>query len=167
MPDINRTLRQAPVLRPLVEGDLVALLPVQRAGAVAGLGHIFPQDVHPFPTHAVRDRWLDELADPDVDCFAIVHAGEIAGFAATMLDQLLHFGTAVQTWGSGLAGDAHDELLDHLRGRGLRSAWLHVFEENERAIRFYRRRGWVATDVTVPSTFRPHPTLRRYERILR
>lgn len=130
------------VLRPLTPADLDALLVVQEEGAVAGLGHIFPQDEHPFPVAAVRARWEVELADPGIDCFAVLDdAGRLAGFAATQVDQFLHFGTAVATWGSGLAGRAHDAVLDHLRAQGHEVVWLHVFEENVRARRFYERRG--------------------------
>ncbi|MDT0164082.1 GNAT family N-acetyltransferase [Actinotalea sp. AC32] len=81
-------------------------------------------------------------------------------------DELLHFGTAVSTWGSGLAGAAHDDVMRHLRRQGHDSAWLRVFEENGRAIRFYERRGWRATDVTSRTTFPPYLVLRRYERSL-
>lgn len=154
------------MLQPLAEHDLDPLLAVQREGAVTGLNHIFPQDSHPFPTQTVRNRWLAQLADPDIDCFAILNADQVTGFAATRADQLLHFGTAVRSWGTGLAGQAHDEVLEHLRGRGYRTAWLTVFEENERAIRFYIRRGWVPTGVRSRTTFPPHPTLCRYERVL-
>jgi RimJ/RimL family protein N-acetyltransferase len=143
------------------------LMVVQREGAVAGLGHLFPQDTHPFPTERVRARWREELADPAVHCFVVVGAdGEVAGFAATRGDELLHLGTALRTWGSGLAGRAHDELLDHLRRRGHEVAWLRVFDENLRAVRFYRRRGWVPTDETSRTSFPPHPMLRRLERAL-
>lgn len=154
------------VLRPLTAADLDALLEVQREGAVAGLAHLFPQETHPFPTDRVRQRWAEELSDPDVDCFAIVEDGRLAGFAATRGDEFLHFGTALATWGTGLAGRAHDEVLDHLRRRGVRTAWLRVFDENVRAVRFYRRRGWTPTDVTTRTEFPPHPTLRRFERVL-
>jgi RimJ/RimL family protein N-acetyltransferase len=154
------------VLRPLVEGDVDALVALQRDGAVAGLGHIFPQHEHPFPAQAVRDRWLREVVDPDVECFAIVLGGRLAGFAATRGDEFLHFGTAVATWGSGLAGAAHDEVLEHFRAGGRAAVWLRVFEKNERAIRFYVRRGWTPTDQTSRTSFAPHPVLRRYERIL-
>ena len=155
-----------PVLRPLTRDDLDALLRVQREGAVAGLGHIFPQDEHPFPVVRVRERWEAELADPGVDCFVAVREGEVAGFAATRGAELLHLGTAPVTWGSGLAGLVHDELLDHLRGQGHRAAWLRVFDENRRAVRFYERRGWRATATVSRTTFPPHPVLRRYERDL-
>jgi putative acetyltransferase len=152
-----------PVIRPLTHDDLDALLEVQREGAVAGLGHIFPQAEHPFPTAQVRARWAAEIDDPGTDCFAVVLDGVLAGFAATHDDELLHFGTALHTWGSGLAHRAHDEVLDHLRGRGHRRAWLRVFDENRRAVRFYVRHGWRATDVTSRTAFPPHPLLRRYE----
>ncbi|WP_374969244.1 GNAT family N-acetyltransferase [Terrabacter sp. BE26] len=153
-------------LQPLTIEELEALMAVQREGAVAGLGHVFPQETHPFPEQRVRDRWKREIADPDVDCFVIKDAGRVAGFAATRADELLHFGTAVWTWGSGLAGIAHTALLEHMHAKGHRDIFLRVFDENTRATRFYVRRGWVRTDITTRTTFPPHPTLRRYERRL-
>lgn len=154
------------VLQPLTLEDLPALMAVQREGAVAGLGHIFPQQTYPFPEQRVADRWKREMADPGVDCFVIENAGDVAGFAATRAEELLHFGTAVSTWGTGLADLAHTELLDHLWSGGHRDVFLRVFDENTRASRFYLRRGWVRTDVTTRTSFPPHPTLRRYERRL-
>lgn len=163
---LGRNVARMAVLRPLTHDDLDELLDVQREGGQVGLGHIFPQDTHPFPTARVRARWEAELADRGVECFAVVRDGALCGFAATRGDELLHFGTAVRTWGSGLAGLAHDELLDHLRAQGHREAWLRVFEENVRAIRFYERHGWRATSTTSRTTFPPYPVLRRYEREL-
>lgn len=154
------------VLRPLAHRDLDDLLVVQREGAVAGLAHIFSQTTHPFPTEQVRERWSREIDDVAIDCFAVVERGEVAGFAATRGAELLHFGTAVGSWGTGLAGAAHDELLEHLRLQGFEAAWLRVFDLNRRAVRFYLRCGWVGTDVTTRTSFAPHPLLRRYERRL-
>ena len=151
------------MLRPLGPEDLDALLEVQRVGAVAGLGHIFPQDTNPFPSEQIRARWVEELNDPAVDCFVVLRDGEVAGFAATRGAELLHFGTALDSWGSGLADRAHEELLEHLRDRGHQRAWLRVFEENRRAVRFYERRGWRATSEATRTSFAPHPVLRRYE----
>lgn len=143
------------------------LLAVQREGAVTGLLHIFPQASYPFPTETVRNRWLAEIGSSDVDCFAIMEDERVAGYAATRAQELVHFGTAPQTWGSGLAGQAHDEVVAHLRADGHHTAWLNVLEQNERAIRFYGRRGWVPTGLTSREPFPPHPTLCRYERTLR
>lgn len=143
-----------PVLRPLVPADLDDLLEVQQLGAVTGLGHIFPQDRYPFPVEAIHERWERELADPEVDCFAVVTDGRVVGFAATRGNELLHFGTAVETWGSGLADAAHAEVLAHLRRRGHARAWLWCYVDNTRAVRFYLRLGWRASEVAEPSRTR-------------
>ena len=57
----------AMILRPARSSDVEALLDVQQPAAIEGLGHIFPQDQHPFPRTVVADRWLTEIADPEVD----------------------------------------------------------------------------------------------------
>ncbi|MGG5257351.1 N-acetyltransferase family protein [Phycicoccus avicenniae] len=151
------------VLRPLRLEDLDALLPLQEEGAVEALGHIFPQETHPFPHDAVRSRWVHELADPAIRSYAAEEDGVLVGFAATRGDELFHLGTARSTWGSGLAGVVHDELVATLRAQGHARAWLRVFEENRRAIAFYERRGWRRTDEVSWSLFAPHPVLRRFE----
>ncbi len=151
------------VLRPMGHGDLDSLLEVQREGAVAGLGHIFPQDEFPFPVGEVRARWSVELDDLETRCWVIVQDRRLAGFAAARQNEFLHFGTAVSTWGSGLAARAHDEVLGHIGRQGYPLAVLRVFAENRRAIRFYERRGWSATARTTRTTFPPHPVLRHYE----
>ena len=127
------------------------------------LGHIFPQESHPFPTGAIRTRWGEELASPETDCFVILGpVGEVAGFAATRQNEFLHFGTALHLWGSGLAGQAHDEVLDHLRTQGHTQGWLRVFEENRRARSFYERRGWTMTGGRSTTSFAPYPVLLKY-----
>ena len=57
----------------------------------------------------------------------------LQGFVALRGDELLHFGTAVDTWGTGLAEDAHDLAVDRLARRGVGTARLWAFRENERA----------------------------------
>ena len=144
-------------------GDVVTL---QGVGAIVGLGPIFLQDEHPFPAPEIRRRWLKEIETPGLDCYVILHRGRAAGFAALRADEFLHFGTAMDTWGSGLAGLAHDELLEVFRAAGHRRVRLRVFEENVRARRFYERRAWQATGDASRTSFPPHPVLLRYERPL-
>lgn len=151
------------LLRPLRVDDLDALLPLQEEGAVAALGHVFPQDTHPFPRSQVRARWVHELADRSIRSFAAEEGGVLVGFAAARGSELFHLGTARSTWGSGLAGQVHDEIVATIAAAGHPVAWLRVFEENRRAIRFYERRGWVTTDEVSWSLFAPHPALRRFE----
>ncbi|MDE2282639.1 MAG: GNAT family N-acetyltransferase [Actinomycetales bacterium] len=151
------------VLRPLDVDDLDELLDVRAEASLIGLGHIFSQKHNPFPVDRIRERWESELIDPYVDCFAIVDEERtIVGFAATREREFLHFGTAVRTWGSGLASRAHDEVLAHMRSQGLSSAWLRAFEANVRARRFYARRGWLPTGEQSRSAFAPYPILLHY-----
>ena len=87
--------------------------------------------------------------------------GEIVGFAATRGEELLHFGTAVETWGSGLAAWLHDAVVatyPSVTGP-LR---LRVFAENRRARRFYEKLGWLATGRESRTSFPPHPVLVEY-----
>ena len=157
---------QDSLLRPMTADDLDELLIVQRDGAVVALNNIFPQDEYPFPLDAVRRRWAEELDAPAIDCFVIQRAGAIAGFVAIKGNQFLHFGTAVQAWGSGLAGRAHDATIMLWRKRAYDHAWLRVFEANQRARRFYERRGWQPTGERSRSTFAPQPVLLTYRREL-
>jgi RimJ/RimL family protein N-acetyltransferase len=144
--------------------DLPALMDVQQAGAVKALAHIFPQDAHPFPRDEVQARWTAEIADPDVDVYVIERDdGEIAGFAALRGNELLHFGTAVETWGSGFAAAAHIQLVERLAAGGATCARLRVFEDNQRARRFYEKLGWRRTDRFSRTSFPPHPVLIEYE----
>ena len=86
----------------------------------------------------------------------------LRGFVALREDELLHFGTAVESWGSGLAEDVHDLAVDRLARHGVRTARLWALVENERAIRLYERLGWQRTGETRPSTVPPNPTLVAY-----
>lgn len=151
-------------LRRALLSDLPALMDVQQAGAVKALAHIFPQDAHPFPRAEIQARWTAEIADPDVDVFVIVQDdGEIGGFAAIRGNQLLHFGTAVKTWGTGYAAGAHKQLVERLAAGGATCARLRVFEDNLRARRFYEKVGWRQTDRVSRTSFPPYPVLVEYE----
>lgn len=155
------------LLREASPSDLPAMVEVQRAGAVLALAHIFPQDSHPFPRAEVHSRWAAEIANPAVAVHVIEHEeSRVAGFAALRDDELLHLGTAVETWGTGLAATAHDQLIERLAAAGITRAWLRVFEENYRARRFYEKRGWQDTARLSRSAFPPHPVLVEYERAL-
>ncbi|WP_203906728.1 GNAT family N-acetyltransferase [Rhizocola hellebori] len=143
--------------------DLDALVDLQHVGAVRGLGHIFPQEDYPFPRDQIHARWIAEIAHPDIDVYVVEHTGVISGFAATRGNELLHFGTAVDTWGTGLAVAVHDEILVHLAAAGHSLVRLRVFEENHRAISFYRKLGWRPTGARSTTSFPPHPVLVEYE----
>jgi RimJ/RimL family protein N-acetyltransferase len=157
------------VVRSATPDDLDELIDVQEEGAVAGLSNIFPQDRYPFPRDAVRGRWLEELGDPATRVYvAVDRDGAVVGFAATRSNELLHFGTALRTWGAGTAQDLHAAVLDEL-ARAVAAAGgdrlrLRVFEANHRARRFYERLGWAESGERTRSAFPPHAVLVEYQR---
>ncbi|KAB7741473.1 GNAT family N-acetyltransferase [Nostocoides sp. F2B08] len=146
--------------------DVSAVLDIQEPGAVAGLGEVFPQDSHPFPRRDIRERWLQEIAAADIDCYVVLEDEAPVGFAAVRGAEILHLGVALDRWGSGTAQAADDAVISLLRSRGVRRAWLLVFTDNRRGLRFYQRLGWRPTGERARSAFPPYPELLRYERAL-
>jgi RimJ/RimL family protein N-acetyltransferase len=153
-------------LRSMAPADVPAVLVVQEPGAVVGLAKVFPQGEFPFPRDAIARRWLEEIKAPGIDCLVVQQGEDLIGFAAVRADEFMHFGIAVDHWGTGAARDAHDAVLDRMNAAGTTRAWLRVFTGNERGRRFYERQGWERTDERSRSTFPPCPELLRYERVL-
>jgi RimJ/RimL family protein N-acetyltransferase len=153
------------VLRPMTGRDVTQVLDVQQPGAIRALAEIFPQDSYPFPREELDDRWRREVADPEIDCTVVVLEDLVVGFAATRGSEFLHFGIAVEHWGSGLAVAAHDAVLERLRNRGVTEVWLRVFTANHRARRFYEKLGWQLTGTRTLSSFPPYPELLGYARL--
>ncbi len=162
-------------------GDVADLVEVQAEGAIKALSHIFPQETHPFPRAELVARWTREIAAPDIHPYVGTDdVGGIIGFAATRDSELLHFGVALRSWGSGLARELHDAVL-HALAETMRTGtaspepaspgttWvrLRVFEENHRARRFYEKLGWTETGRRTQTSFAPHPVLLEYHRTLR
>lgn len=153
-------------LREMTAADVPKVLDVQQPGAVLGLAEVFPQDAYPFPREVVGQRWLDEIATPDVDCLVLLQDNDIVGFAAVRADELKHFGIALEQWGTGIAREGHDAVLERMRARGVRRAWLRVFVDNKRGRRFYEKLGWRQTGERSRSGLPPYPELLHYERDL-
>jgi RimJ/RimL family protein N-acetyltransferase len=111
-------------------------------------------------------RWELEVADPDIACFVVQRDGEVVGFAAVQDDEVLHFGIALEQWGTGLAVAAHDELLQVLGRSGHDLVRLHVYADNDRGRRFWEKCGWRANGERCRGTFPPYAELLTYERSL-
>lgn len=150
------------IVREMTLEDLPALIDLQQAGAVLGMAGVFPQDRYPFPRQAILARWREEIADPSIGTYvAVDDAGRLVGFAATTGRELLHFGTAVDTWGRGTAGELLHLVVPRLRSTGAEPV-LRVFAGNGRARRFYEKNGWRPTGRSSVSSFEPHPVLLEY-----
>ena len=153
--------------RPATDADLDELVTVQAEASVAAMADVFPQAKYPFPHAEIRERWRTELADPDIVAYvstdsASGRAGRVTGFAARRRDELLHFGTAIDTWGTGLAADLLEALVDTYPP-GTDRIWLTVFERNPRARRFWEKNGWAPTGRSSRTQYPPHPVLLEYE----
>ena len=154
------------VLREMSTADVPDVLDVQQPGAIVGLADVFPQEAYPFPRDVIAERWWEEITTPGIDCYVVVHDNRVVGFAAVREGEFLHFGIAVELWGTGIAQAAHAAVLDRIRARGIGRAWLQVFTDNRRGRRFYERLGWRQTGERGQSGFPPHAELLRYERDL-
>jgi RimJ/RimL family protein N-acetyltransferase len=151
------------LFRPATHADLNDLVSVQEEGAVAALGHVFDQARYPFPREAILQRWTAELEEPAIGVYVSTNAtGSITGFAARRDDELMHFGTAMSTWGSGLASQLHDAVVETYPA-DVERLRLWVFTDNHRARRFWEKHGWRPTGRASRSPFAPHPVLVEYE----
>lgn len=81
--------------------------------------------------------------------------------SARRADEVLHFGTALETCGGGLATWMHDALVAR-HPPEVSQLRLRVFEGNTRARRFYEKLGWWATGAESRTSFPPHPVLLDY-----
>ena len=75
------------------------------------------------------------------------------------VDEVKHFGVAVEEWGSGLAVEAHDELMARLSGAGVRRVWLCVYAANPRGRAFWTKLGWTDTGERSSGPMPPHAEL--------
>ncbi|RHW26474.1 N-acetyltransferase [Nocardioides immobilis] len=152
--------------RRAVAADLEELVAFQEEAAVVGLANIFPQDQHPFPRAAILARWREEIANPGIAVYvSSTSDNQLTGFAARRGDEVLHFGTALATWGSGMASELHEALVATFPPEVGRIRLL-VFKENHRARRFWEKHGWEATGERMRSTYPPYAVLLRYELML-
>ncbi|WP_257166415.1 GNAT family N-acetyltransferase [Bradyrhizobium sp. SRS-191] len=99
-----------------------------------------------------RERWRNELV-PNAEVIVAEADGTLAGFvtidAAGYLDQLV---VSPQQWGSPLA----TQLVDAARQKSPVGITLLVNKDNARAIRFYKRNGFVDDGEDVnPTSGRP------------
>jgi GNAT superfamily N-acetyltransferase len=104
--------------------EVETLLAIQRSACVNAFAHIFPPDLYPFPDALVRDAWDEALADPDVETYVAVDAGETIG-SVSIGDVFLRTLYVVPSrWRSGIGTALHDFALERLRARGHATAKL-------------------------------------------
>ena len=153
----DASVSPATALRRAGDADVEAIAAIQEAASVTGFAHVFPPDRYPFPLQSVRERWSASLSDSGTTVILAEEAGRPLGFASVVPGWLDALYVLPVRWGSGTAALLHDHALALLRKLGSPQAQLWVLEENERARRFYERRGWQANGKTRVVPFPPHP----------
>lgn len=126
------------------------LAAIQEEASLAGLAHIYPPELYPFPREAIVERWRAAAETVLLD-------EQELGFAAVAPPWLDALYVRPEAWGSGVAARLHDRAVEALRAAGVETARLWVLEENLRARRFYERRGWRPDGTTRVVEFPPNP----------
>ena len=144
-------------IRPARPGDLESLLAIQSEAAVTAFGHIFPQDLYPFPTDDIRKLWRETLADAAVEIYVAEVGDGPAGSLSVDDAWLRTLYVLPSRQGTGVGSALHDFALERLAARGCRTARLWTLEDNWGARRFYERRGWTLTKETRIVPFPPNP----------
>jgi GNAT superfamily N-acetyltransferase len=139
-------------MRRATSADAETLAAIQEEASRAGVPHVYPPELYPFPREAVRDRWRRYT---EAGGWAVL-AGDDA-FVAVDEPWLEAIYVRPAAWGSGVAGALHDAAVAELRARGVERARLWVLERNERARRFYEGRGWQPDGTSRVVEFPPHP----------
>lgn len=150
------------------ESDLSSLRDLEREANLAGLSHVFPQELYPFPDDAVLARWRIVMDDPSTEILVAddeTGRGLIA-YAAYDASTLRHLAVRPDHWGQGLATTLIEASLEALELRGCTTASLWCLQENRRARRLYRHLGWRATDDVREAPWPPHPSEIRYTRLI-
>lgn len=144
------------MIRPAGEGDLAALLEMERQASSTGLAHVFGPD-RPFPDSDVLARWRLVLDDPGLVTLIDEDLSGPVGYAAYGDGWLRHFGYLPRCWGSGRADALHSAVAAGLAAPGAASSYLWVLVDNGRARAFYARHGWRDTGIRDYEVFEPYP----------
>lgn len=134
------------------------------------------QDAHValMPAELTRLRTVERFRDrleaalPDIRVVGAV--GTPAGFSIIKADELYQIFVSKEARGTGVAVALMDEAEARLARNGVRTAWLACAVGNERAARFYQKRGWqLAGTVTYHAETQDGPfplNVCRYEKTL-
>jgi GNAT superfamily N-acetyltransferase len=152
-----RVRRAAPLIREARPDEAEALAAIQRDASIAALGHIFPPELYPFPFEAVRERWQESVAEPELEVLVAEEEGAPIGVAGSRADWLDGLYVLPEWWSRGVGRLLHDDVLERQRASGGTECHLWVLEHNDRARAFYGRLGWQENGDSRVVPFPPHP----------
>jgi RimJ/RimL family protein N-acetyltransferase len=149
------------LVRPGGPEDAEAIYAIHRESAMAAYVHVFPPDRYEFPDDQMRRHWNEALRDAATEVVIAEREGRPVGFATVSPGWLRNLFVVPEEWGRGAAAAIHDEAVARLRTMDA-GARLWVLEANERARRFYERRGWRPDGERSTSEYPPYPPTLRY-----
>jgi GNAT superfamily N-acetyltransferase len=128
------------ILRPATAEDISSIAPIWHRGWQDGhVGHV-PEELTTARTErSFWSRAAQRLADTTV---AEIE-GAVAGFVVVVGDEVEQVYVGEDHRGSGVASVLLAEAERRVQHGGHHTAWLAVVAGNERARRFYAKRGWV------------------------
>jgi GNAT superfamily N-acetyltransferase len=142
-------------VREATPADVEPIVAVNAAGWRRGYrGIVSEERLANLPLERWRSEISEGLRDPAADSFTLVAEvdGEFAGYcyvAAPGRDpdlpeaaELVAIYVDPERWGAGIGSALIEAAERETAGRGYEEMALWTFEQNEPALRFYRRRGW-------------------------
>jgi ribosomal protein S18 acetylase RimI-like enzyme len=133
-------------VRPAEEVDLEHLTIVWHDGWRDAHAQIVPQELTRLRTlDSFRDRMRAALPNVRV----VGPLGAPAGFCIVRDDELYQLFVAAESRGSGVAAALIEDAEARLSAQGVETGWLACAIGNDRAARFYEKRGWRRTGVMV------------------
>lgn len=128
------------VVRPANPSELDHLAQLWHQGWHDGHAHIAPAGLVQART---QERFRERLAAALPDTFVVGPPGAPDGFFMLKDDELYQFYVARAARGSGTANILMEAAEAELAHRGVTTPWLACGIGNDRAARFYEKRGWV------------------------
>jgi ribosomal protein S18 acetylase RimI-like enzyme len=142
------------VFRDAGPADAAALAEVGETTFVETFGHLYSEkDLATFLRIHTEESWADELADPELKVILVESEDRPVGYAKVgprslpytpdgPAMELKQFYVVKPFQGAGIAPRLMAWVLDQAKARAAREICLSVWNENERAKRFYARYGF-------------------------
>lgn len=146
------------MFRDATPADAPALRDLERAANLAGLGHVFDPDRHPFPDDDVLARWALVLREPGVRTLV----RDDTALVAHDLGTLRHVAVHPDRWHEGWGRRCVEVAVAGMRAASTAEPRLWVLTANHRARGLYEHLGWRPTGRTQESPWPPYPEEQEY-----
>jgi ribosomal protein S18 acetylase RimI-like enzyme len=130
---------------------------MERAASEAQLSHVFPPELHPYPTTEVAQRWRRLLRDRLIRVYILELGDDPAGFVAFSADTVLHLGVVPDQMRRGHGSALLSYAVTEMFLRNVDAVTLWVLTDNAGARSLYRTLGFTETEQRRRCEFPPFP----------